>query len=73
MKRKENCFSKAIQSGWIGTETKDGVTMVFRKVPNVEDSAPAELKLVKEGNAENLDEKAIGQLRKRKWISEMFV
>lgn len=66
-------FGKAIQSGWIGTETKDGVTMVVRKVPNAEDSARVELKQIKEGNAENLGEKAISQLKKRKWITEMFV
>jgi hypothetical protein len=44
---------------------------VVRKIANAEDAAVLELKLIKEGKTENLSEKSIAQLKKRKWISEM--
>jgi hypothetical protein len=47
--------------------------LVVRKVPAAEDTAVEELRLVKEGKVENLAEKAIGQLKKRKWVAEMWV
>ncbi|CAK5074747.1 unnamed protein product [Meloidogyne enterolobii] len=65
-------FGKAISAGWITTEVKNGVSLVVRKAKLVEDKARHELKQIKEGT-HNLDTKTIGNLKKRKWISEISV
>ncbi|KAL7069647.1 hypothetical protein ACQ4LE_010843 [Meloidogyne hapla] len=63
-------FGKAISAGWITTEVKNGVSLVVRKVTSVEDKARHELKQIK-GGMNNFDAKAIGNLKKRKWINEI--
>jgi hypothetical protein len=65
-------FGKALQCGWVTTETREGVTVVVRKVGQAEDTARQELAQISEGRVENVSDKAISQLKKRKWISEMW-
>ncbi|KAL3077587.1 hypothetical protein niasHT_033697 [Heterodera trifolii] len=66
-------LGKAMQCGWVGMDTRDGVPLVVRKVANAEDAAKEQLKLVKNGKGDQLTTQCVAQLKKRKWIMESAI
>ena len=63
-------FSKAMSNKWIQVRKVDNVSMVFPVANDVEDVTVKNLTKIKSGNIENLSNKLLQELKKRKLVQE---